>query len=90
VPVGSTPNPTLRVTAIALSAATKRGSVTVTGSITVKDGSGTALKSAGVWVAWTTPAGSRTAFAHADRRGVATLTESAGRGVYVLTVPMSC
>lgn len=86
VQVGSTANPTMRVTAIALSAAIKRGSVTVTGSITVKDGSGTPLKSAGVWVTWTTPAGSRTAFAYTDRRGVATITESGGRGVYMLTV----
>lgn len=86
VQVGSTPNPTLRVSSVVLSAASRRGTTTVTGRVSVVDAAGAALKSAGVSASWSTPGGTSSAFAYTDRRGVATFTASGGSGVYTLTV----
>jgi len=86
VQVGSTPNPTVRVSSVTLSASTRRGVTTVAATATVVDQSGAAMKSAGVWATWTTPAGSSSVFAYTDRKGTAKFTASSGRGLYVLRV----
>lgn len=82
VQVGSTPNPTLRVSSVTLSTAAKRGTTTVTGTVSVVDAEGAAPKSAGVWATWVTPAGTSSAFAlrtagawpHSRRRQVVAST----------------
>jgi uncharacterized membrane protein len=86
VQVGSSPSPSVRVSSVTLSSSTRRGVTTVTGRVTVVDETGTPMRSAGVWASWATPGGTSTAFAYTDRRGVATVTASAGLGTYTLTV----
>jgi hypothetical protein len=87
VQVGSTSNPTLRSTDIAMSAKVKRGIVTVTGKVTVVDQDGSGVRSAMVSALWILPDGSTMArTAYTNRRGVASFSASAGFGTYVLNV----
>ena len=86
VRVGSSATATARVSSVTLSAASKKGAATVTGSVMIVDQAGKPLQSAGVWATWTTPAGTAAAFAYTDRKGVALFTTSGGRGTYRLTV----
>lgn len=87
VQVGGTAAASSRVSSVSLAATSlRRGVATVTGRVSVVDQAGAPLRSAGVWVAWETPAGARSAFAYTDRRGIATVSVSGGRGSYRLTV----
>ena len=87
VQVGSTANPTLRSDSIDLSAKARRGTVTVTGKVTVLDQDSQAVRSAMVSAFWTMPGGSIvTRTAYTDRKGVASFDASAGSGTYTLTV----
>ena len=89
-PPSPTPTPTvsqiLRSTNIALSARMKRSLVTVTATISVRDGAGKAASGATVSGTWTLPDGSTQArSATTNSTGNATFSISSGRGTYALT-----
>ena len=78
----------LRSTSISLSAKLiKSGSVSVSGSITVKDENGVSVSGAAVAVSWRLPDGSiQNQTANTSSSGVARFTTSGRRGTYVLNV----
>jgi hypothetical protein len=77
----------LKVANIGLSAKTVGSKVTVTGDVTVRDGSGAAVANASVAVRWTLPNGStKVATAVTGSTGHAVAKVSGGRGTYRLTV----
>lgn len=82
------PSPTvLRSTAIDLSATLLGKKVSVTGNVTVKDGSGAAVSGAVVSATWTSPSGATSAqTATTNSNGIATFSATGGRGTYTLAV----
>lgn len=81
------PVKSLKVANIVLSAKTVGSKVTVTGDVTVRDGSGAAMADASVAVRWTLPNGTtKVATAVTGSTGHAILKVSGRRGTYTLTV----
>ncbi|MDH4312866.1 MAG: hypothetical protein OEW57_14635 [Gammaproteobacteria bacterium] len=81
------PVKSLQVANIVLSAKAAGSKVTVTGDVTVRDGSGAAVANASVAVRWTLPNGStKVATAATGSTGHAIAKVSGGRGTYTLTV----
>ncbi|MGB7905159.1 MAG: hypothetical protein WCF43_10725 [Steroidobacteraceae bacterium] len=81
------PVKSLKVANIVLSAKATGPKVTVTGDVTVRDGSGAAVANASVAVRWTLPNGStKIATAVTSSTGHVILKVSGGRGTYTLTV----
>jgi hypothetical protein len=77
----------LKVANIALSAKAAGSKVTVTGNVTVRDGSGAAVANASVALRWTMPNGTtKVATAVTGSTGHAVAKVSGGRGTYTLTV----
>ncbi len=82
-----TPVKSLHVASIVLSAKASGSKVTVTGDVTVRDGSGAAVPSANVAVRWTLPGGAtKVATVLTGSTGHAVVKVSAGRGTYTLLV----
>ena len=82
-----TPVKSLHVASIVLSAKASGSKVTVTGDVTVRDGSGAVVPSANVAVRWTLPGGAtKVATALTGSTGHAVVRVSAGRGTYTLLV----
>jgi hypothetical protein len=89
-PPSPTPTPTvsqtLRSTKIALSGQVKPHTVIVTGTVSIRDGTGTIVPNATVKVTWTLPDGSkRNQSAATNSIGNATFGTSGSRGTYTLT-----
>jgi hypothetical protein len=81
------PARSLHVASIALSAKASGSKVTITGDVTVHDGSGAAVPGASVAIRWTLPAGTtKVATAITGSTGHAVAKVSAGRGTYTLTI----
>ncbi len=81
------PVKSLQVANIVLSAKAAGSKVTVSGDVTVRDGSGAAVANASVAVRWTLPNGStKVATALTGVTGHAVVKVSGGRGTYTLTV----
>jgi hypothetical protein len=77
----------LRSTTITLSAKERRGVVTVSGNVTVKDESNAAVPGATIFVTWTLPGGATAnQTATTDSTGVAKFSTRNGKGTYMLTV----
>jgi hypothetical protein len=77
----------LKVANIALSARASGSKVTVTGDVTVQDGSGAAVPNAGVAIRWTLPDGAtRVATVTTGSTGHAIAKVSGRRGTYTLTI----
>ncbi|HEX7705220.1 MAG TPA: Ig-like domain-containing protein, partial [Thermoanaerobaculia bacterium] len=86
VTVGSTAAPSVRVSAITLSASTRKVQTTVNGVVKVVNQAGAAVQGAGVSVVWATPTGPISSFANTDRKGLASFTVQGGTGTFSLTV----
>lgn len=77
----------LRSTNISLSARERRGSVRVTGKVTVEDENGTTIEDAAVYATWTLPDGTaQDQTATTNSEGVARFRVRDGHGTYTLTV----
>ncbi len=87
ITVNTPPSQVLRSTAINLTAKLSGSKVTVTGTVSVKDGSGRSVRGAIVYATWTRPGGSTvTQSATTGLTGNARFSTSGGRGTYTLTV----
>ena len=79
--------PSMKSTAISLSASLQRSRVTVTGAVTVKNSTGTAIPGAVVSSVWAIPGGGTvTQSATTNSSGIARFSTSGSRGTYTLKV----
>ena len=86
VNVGSS-GPVLRVTNIAMSGSVRGSTASISGVVTVKDGSGKVVSGARVDARWTLPNGStKTASGTTSSSGTVKFSTSGARGKYTLTV----
>lgn len=87
VTVNTPPTTVLRSTAINLTAKVTGSRVTANGTVTVKNGAGTAVRGASVTVTWTKPdLSTATQTATTDTSGNARFSTTGGRGTFTLTV----
>ncbi len=79
--------PVLRVTNIAMSGSVRGSTASISGTVTVKDGSGKAISAATVAARWGLPNGTtRTATGTTGSSGTVKFSTSGARGTYTLTV----
>ena len=77
----------LRVTSIAMSGSVRGSTASISGTVTVKDGSGKAISGATVAARWNLPNGAtRTASGTTGSSGTVKFSTSGSRGTYTLTV----
>ena len=87
VNVASATSKSFRVSGISLSSKVSGNTATITGDVTIKDGTGVAVPNASVAIRWTLPNGStRTATATTGSTGRARFSVAGPRGTYTLTV----
>jgi hypothetical protein len=87
VNVSGSPASVMKVTGIAMSGSVRGSTASISGTVTVKDGSGKAVSGAAVNVTWTIPGGTtRTASGKTTSNGTVRFSTSGPRGTYTLTV----